>query len=186
MKPKERFISKIYPQTSGNFIVNPMRNNFAQIRVHQQFVFNFCGYHMLYNAINLVKFYRGGDQRYLHLIQSCENKTNTSFWRFKHLMGLTLRRWAKAHKKTKDQLWNDSWCLDGDLERSHLIVLLSRDPSVIDSLMDEPDLYHSVISYVHEFKYPNVFAIFHHIRGISNSIFNQILFFYDSNVAKYK
>lgn len=142
-----------------------MRNHFSQIKVHPQSVYNFCGYHMLFNALQLIKFYRDGDRQHLQLMKTDRGQINVAFWRFKHLMGKTLRRWAKAHKKSENQLWNDKWCLDGDLERSHLVVLLSRDPWLVENFMDEPELYHSVISMAHEFEYPNVFAIFHHIGG---------------------
>ena len=155
-----RFVADFYKKLSKGFILPPQTNNFSQIRVHQQFVWNMCGYHMLYNAYQIVKFYRTGKSIYLKQLLTNPNKSNANFWKFKHQMTNVLRRWARKHKKTKDQLWNDKWCLTGDLERNHLVVLLTESNMIRTAFMTNPAMFRRIVRLAKKKEYQNIFGIY--------------------------
>ena len=155
-----RFVSDFYKKLNKGFIVPIQTNRFTQIRVHEQFVWNFCGYHMLYNAYQIVKFYRTGKSLYLKQLLTQPNQSNVNFWQFKNSMTNVLRKWAKRHKKTKDQLWNDKWCLNGDLERNHLVVLLTESNLIRSAFMTNPAMFSRIVRLAKENEYQNIFGIY--------------------------
>lgn len=155
-----RFVSDFYKKLTKGFLVPLQTNSFCQIRVHQQFVWNMCGYHMLYNAYQVVKFYRTGKSLYLKQMLTTPRQSNANFWRFKHQMSSVLRRWARKHKKQKDQLWNDKWCLTGDLERNHLVVLLTESNLIRAAFMTNPAMYSRIRRLAQKKEYQNMFGIY--------------------------
>lgn len=155
-----RFVSDFYKKLAKGFIVPLQTNNFSQIRVHQQFVWNMCGYHMLYNAYQVVKFYRTGKSIYLKQMLTNPNRSNANFWKFKHQMTNVLRRWARKHKKSKHQLWNDQWCLTGDLERNHLVVLLTESNLIRTAFMTNPAMFSRIVRLAKKKEYQNIFGIY--------------------------
>ena len=155
-----RFVSDFYKKLNKGFLVPLQTNNFSQIRVHQQFVWNFCGYHMLYNAYQIVKFYRTGKSIYLKQMLTNPNQSNVNFWKFKHHITTVLRKWARKNKKQKDQLWNDKWCLNGDLERNHLIVLLTESNLIRTAFMTNPAMYSRIKRLAKKKDYQNMFGIY--------------------------
>ena len=168
-----RFVTDFYKKLNKGFIVSPQTNNFSQVRVHQQFVWNFCGYHMLYNAYQLVKFYRTGKSIYLKQMLTNPNQSNANFWKFKHDMTNVLKRWAKKHKKTKDQLWNEKWRLNGDLERNHLVVLLTQSNLIRTAFMTNPAMFSRVVRLAKQKEYQNMFGIYSElIRLMYNTDYN--------------
>lgn len=161
-----RFVTDFYKKLKKGFIVPIQKNNFCQLKVHQQFIWNFCGYHMLYNTFQIVKFFRTGKSLYLKQLLSRPNESNVRFWQFKHDMTNTLRKWARKHKKSKDQLWNDKWCLNGDLERSHLVVLLTESNLIRTAFMTNPAMYSRVRRMAEKLEYQNQFGIYHELISI--------------------
>jgi hypothetical protein len=155
-----RFVSDFYKKLNKGFLVPLQTNCFSQIRVHQQYIWNFCGYHMLYNAYQIVKFYRTGKSIYLKQLLTNPNRSNVNFWKFKHHITNVLRRWAKKNKKSKDQLWNEKWCLNGDLERNHLIVLLTESNIIRTAFMTNPAMYSRIKRLAKSKDYQNMFGIY--------------------------
>jgi hypothetical protein len=158
-----RFVTDFYKKLNKGFIVPIQANKFTQIRVHQQYVWNFCGYHMLYNTYQIVKFYRTGKSIYLKQLLTMPNKSNVKFWQFKNDMSKILKRWARKHKKSKDQLWNEKWCLNGDLERSHLVVLLTESNLIRTAFMTNPAMFSRIKRLAKEKEYQNMFGLYHEL-----------------------
>lgn len=121
------FISKIYNRLNIPIIKSDSARNFHHVKVHQQFVFNLCGYHVLHAMFNMVSYLESGFEKYIDNVNSCKN-----FWHFRHRIIHFLYEFSvKNNLESTTSSWSRDWCFTGDFERIHLIAIIRFNPEFI-------------------------------------------------------
>ena len=165
---ESRFAMNMFRNISKLFIVKPMVNGFTQIQVHQQYDKNMAGFHMLFNVYQILKFYRTGKSIYLKQLLSEENKSNACFWKFKHSMIRTTKKFTKRKLTEKERygVWGDSWKYWGKMRKQHLMVLLVESNLIRSAFMINPSMYFRIRRYLEQKEYDTAFGIYPDLIGI--------------------
>ena len=161
----KRFASNFYKRLNGGFIIKPANNGFCQVKVHNQYVEEFAGYHMLYNTFQVVKFYRSGKSIYLKQLLSTPCQTNANFWKFKRMMSTSMMRWAKKFHSSEEEFWDKEHCLNGALNRQHIIILSTQANIIRNAFMTNPSMYFRTLRILQETHSEDVFALFSELIG---------------------
>lgn len=125
INPSENtFINNVLSQTNHKNHFEIPEKGFFQIKIHQQFIFNLCGYHVLFSFFNLVNFISSGFQSYLDNLNSSK-----IFWIFHNRIRKFLYKYSIDKNLIQAKgLWSKQWCLHGDMERSHLKAIMYENP----------------------------------------------------------
>lgn len=164
---ESRFALNMFKNISNFFIVKPMVNGFTQIQVHQQFDKHLSGYHMLYNVYKIIKFYRTGKSIYLKQILTEENKANPSFWKFRHALIKTMKKFSerKLTERERYGVWGNSWKYWGKMTKEHLMMLLVESNLVRSAFMINPSMYFRIRRYIEKNDYDSVFDMYPDLIG---------------------
>lgn len=131
--PEDFLISKAYDRFNIPIITGYLSRNFFHAKVHQQFVFNLCGYHVLHAMFNMVSYLESGFEKYIHNVNSCKN-----FWHFRHRIIHFLFEFSlKRDLVSTTSSWSQDWCFTGDLERIHLMAIMQFNPEFIGTFRSD-------------------------------------------------
>ena len=128
VKPEDRLINKTYEKMSLKMLKEKNDMNFYHIKVHQQFIYNLCGFHMLFTSLNLVNYIASGYISYLLNVNNSK-----SFWVFHSRIRKFLWKYSQQNNLTKMTNWKKDWCFDGDLERNFLKAIMYSNEEFISS-----------------------------------------------------
>jgi hypothetical protein len=161
----KRFVTDFYRKIKTGFLVPITKNFFSQVRVHQQQIEEFDGYHMLYNTFQIIKFYRTGKSIYLRQLLSYSNGSNANFWEFKQKMSESLKRAVKVFNIPKSKYYTDDYCLNGELLKEHLVILLSQTNRIRNAFMTNGSMYTRILRIVKKEQHSNYMSIFYRLIG---------------------
>ena len=128
IKPEDRLISETYNKMNLKIIKQNKNSNFFHIKVHQQFIYNLCGFHMLFTSLNLVNYIASGYISYLINVNDSK-----SFWIFHSRIRKFLWKFSQENNLTEMKNWRKDWCFDGDLERNFLKAIMKSNEEFISS-----------------------------------------------------
>lgn len=129
-------------------VVTRYEEKVLQPKILQQVVFNLCGYHALFSVLNITNFFLSGFERYIQNLND-----SAVFWRFKIRTSRFLEKFPVDSKLKLGKFWTKEWCHIGDLERSHMKIIIENSAEFISTFSQSKDFL--TLHFTLEFQFSN-------------------------------